>query len=907
MHLHDTVTQIQAKITSAKNTLFLLSLLIALTCPVAAPAAPTAVFNPISIQLDSTANYTLSAAEIGAISAGSSGNGVAITNRTVVPASFNFCDVGSKPVTLTVTDANGNSASQAGNLTVRRPASPPAAVYVSANYAAACGAVSFPGTAGTYYVGYNAFNSIQKAVDAVANGGTVQIAAGVYVENVTISKSLALVGPNGEKSGTDITRGAEAVILPAINDPENTPIIAIVTNYVVVDGLVLDGNNPALGSGYQGNGARLNAAAGVQNGVYPDLSNVSNLTIQNNIIRNVSYDGIYLDRIDFFNTASAGNFILNNKFEDMWEGILTYALHSVIANNAITNVNRGLSLHGTITDAGGFVPAITNNQLTVAQWWPTEISRLRAIGIWINYRRDKAAPLWVADNVVATPVAMPSNATVRGLEALGVDGQGTVTFVRNTVKGFSHCDVGVYASACWSNNAVQVLAGSLEDVQVGVLAATKDPDYGSGNVFITLSNVTIHTTEGGSGVVAEQDPSTSGNSARVNVVANSSVMGGAIGVGVHGLNAAAAILNNSTSITGNGYGVDVQDGKAVIENNDLSGNSQAAIHVAGVGIVDAGDCSGSDITGLRAGSGVGGSSAGHNVLTGYGFDSKAPWAIESTAAGVVKAQHNQFGATPVDQIATVVSGSVDYSQSGGAFIVCPGSIHVHTIDQIPMAAATVAEFIALGGIVSDNAGTLTHSNFPAVLVPGDQTVYRTYWLTDPCGEVVSSTQMILVMDLPKIGVHPCGRTNHVSTTATFQVSASGSGPLMYRWQKDGVALNDDSHINGSAAAMLSLSAVVATDAGAYTVVVSNPAGSTTSSAAMLTVVDWPTMKLVSYSNAERRPMISVSGAIGLRYAIRATTNLVDWEMLVTNTVPYDFTDVDAPAIGARFYQCIWLP
>ncbi len=814
MHNRQTRPQILARDPSSR---FLLALLIGLASPVTLPAVPTAVFNPITIKLDSTGNYTLSPADIDAISAGSSGNGLGITNRAVVPASFSFCDVGSKPVMLTVTDANGDSASQTGNLTVRRPASPPAAIYVSASYGTACGAVSFPGTAGTYYVGYNAFNSIQKAVDAVASGGTVQIAAGIYVENVTISRSLSLLGPNAQKPGMDTTRGAEAVILPAINDPENTPIVAIVTNYVVVDGLLLDGNNPALGSGYQGNGARLNAAAGVQNGIYPDLSNVSNVTIQNNIIRNVSYDGIYLDRFDFFDTASAGNFILNNKFEDMWEGILTYAIHSVIANNTITNVNRGLSLHGTITDAGAFVPAITNNQLTIAQWWPIEISRLRAIGIWINYRREHAAPLWVADNVVQTPVAAPLNATIRGLEALTVDGQGSVTFARNTVKGFNNCYAGMYASACWSNNAVQILGGSLKDVQIGVLAATSDPDYGASSVFITLSNVTINVTEAGTGALVEQDPSTQANSARLDVLGDSGIFGGAVGVGVHGTNAAAVILNNSAAIAGNGYGVDVQGGKALIENNDLTGNLNAAIRVVGAGVVDAGDCGGSDITGLRAGSGVNGSSAGHNVLMRYGFDSKPPWAIENNGTSTVKAHQNDFGATPGDQIANVVSGLVEYSQSGRAFIACPGPIHVRTVDEIPPAATTLAEFLAAGGTASTKAGMLTCSNYPAVLVPGNQTVYRTYFLTDSCGQTAVSTQEIIV------------------------------------------------------------------------------------------VVDRPTMKLLSYSKSSHEPMLSVSGATGLRYAIRATTNFVDWEMLVTNTVPYDFTDVNAPAMGARFYQCIWLP
>lgn len=41
------------------------------------------------------------------------------------------------------------------------------------------------------------FPSIQEAVDAVAEGGTVYVAAGEYVEQVLINKDLTLIGEEG--------------------------------------------------------------------------------------------------------------------------------------------------------------------------------------------------------------------------------------------------------------------------------------------------------------------------------------------------------------------------------------------------------------------------------------------------------------------------------------------------------------------------------------------------------------------------------------------------------------------------------------------------------------------------------------------------------------------------------------
>lgn len=47
---------------------------------------------------------------------------------------------------------------------------------------------------------------------------------------------------------------------------------------------------------------------------------------------------------------------------------------------------------------------------------------------------------------------------------------------------------------------------------------------------------------------------------------------------------------------------------------------------------------------------------------------------------------------------------------------------------------------------------------------------------------------------------------------------------------------------------------------------------------------------------------TVSGTAGAQYVIQATTNLVNWTTLQTNTAPFTFVDTDAGNYKQRFYR-----
>ncbi|MCX6925235.1 MAG: immunoglobulin domain-containing protein, partial [Verrucomicrobia bacterium] len=86
-----------------------------------------------------------------------------------------------------------------------------------------------------------------------------------------------------------------------------------------------------------------------------------------------------------------------------------------------------------------------------------------------------------------------------------------------------------------------------------------------------------------------------------------------------------------------------------------------------------------------------------------------------------------------------------------------------------------------------------------------------------------------VVHAPVIQVQPTSLTNVAGSTATFSVTASGTTPMAYQWRLYGTNLASQT------SATLSRVNVQTNDAGPYTVVVTNLAGSLTSQVATLTV------------------------------------------------------------------------
>ncbi len=78
-------------------------------------------------------------------------------------------------------------------------------------------------------------------------------------------------------------------------------------------------------------------------------------------------------------------------------------------------------------------------------------------------------------------------------------------------------------------------------------------------------------------------------------------------------------------------------------------------------------------------------------------------------------------------------------------------------------------------------------------------------------------------------------TVYSGANATFRAVAAGVTPMVFQWQKNGANLADGGNVSGANTASLSIRNVSTSDAGAYSVVVSNAIGAITSAPAALTV------------------------------------------------------------------------
>jgi len=135
---------------------------------------------------------------------------------------------------------------------------------------------------------------------------------------------------------------------------------------------------------------------------------------------------------------------------------------------------------------------------------------------------------------------------------------------------------------------------------------------------------------------------------------------------------------------------------------------------------------------------------------------------------------------------------------------------------------------ARGEAGARNRSTLNHRALSAGLV-GLVVILGLLGLSGCAGGFQGASSKALGAEAPTV-TQPANQTVTVGQTATFSVTASGTGPLTYQWYKNGVA------ISGATSSTYTTAPTVAGDNGAvFTVTVSNATGSATSGPATLTV------------------------------------------------------------------------
>jgi invasion protein IalB len=131
------------------------------------------------------------------------------------------------------------------------------------------------------------------------------------------------------------------------------------------------------------------------------------------------------------------------------------------------------------------------------------------------------------------------------------------------------------------------------------------------------------------------------------------------------------------------------------------------------------------------------------------------------------------------------------------------------------------------------AGATSASYTTSVTTTADSGASFAVVVSNTAGTVTSAAATLTVTTAavaPTITTQPANQTVTAGQTTTFTVVATGTAPLSYQWQKNGV------NIAGATSASYTTPVTTTADSGAsFAVVVSNTAGTVTSSAATLTV------------------------------------------------------------------------
>lgn len=161
--------------------------------------------------------------------------------------------------------------------------------------------------------------------------------------------------------------------------------------------------------------------------------------------------------------------------------------------------------------------------------------------------------------------------------------------------------------------------------------------------------------------------------------------------------------------------------------------------------------------------------------------------------------------------------------TGGTVVTISGSGFLNSQEpwMVTFGSTTVAA-------IRNNNNTLTTTNPPGPVGPVNVTV------TGVDGHSVTVTNGFTYCQIPVITNQPSSQAVCQGASVSFMVGASGTG-LTFRWRLGAALLTNGGNISGADTATLTISPVQPTNAGSYSVIITNSCGSVTSSVATLTV------------------------------------------------------------------------
>ena len=273
-------------------------------------------------------------------------------------------------------------------------------------------------------------------------------------------------------------------------------------------------------------------------------------------------------------------------------------------------------------------------------------------------------------------------------------------------------------------------------------------------------------------------------------------------------------------------------------------------------------------------------------------------------------------ATDAASYSVDVSNSVDVVTSSAAVltIVDPPSISSNPVSQTVNAGNLATFSVVASGTPPlsyqwrRNGATVSGETDSAINIANAQHSNAGSYdvvVTNLGGSATSLAAVLTVLDPPSITAQPISQTTFAGQDIVFSVSVSGVGAFTYQWRQDGENLVDAGNVTGSQTASLTVGNVHDADNGAYSVVIGNSAGSTTSADGQLTIVPFANRLLNITTNLDGTPALLWSVVPNDSYSFEYKDNLTDeqWTSLGNYTPSGSTLFVSDSATNTqRFYR-----
>jgi sugar lactone lactonase YvrE len=225
-----------------------------------------------------------------------------------------------------------------------------------------------------------------------------------------------------------------------------------------------------------------------------------------------------------------------------------------------------------------------------------------------------------------------------------------------------------------------------------------------------------------------------------------------------------------------------------------------------------------------------------------------PGGVVTTLAGELGAGGHVDGTGSAAQFSEPSSVALD--ASGNVYVVDSDS----TVRKVtPGGVVTTLAGAAGFSSYTDGAGAAARFNEPqGIAVAGNGTLY----VADTLNHVIRLGNLIVA---PAISAQPQSTSVLAGAAFSLSVGATGTAPLTYQWYQNGNA------VAGATASTYAVASAATTNAGSYTVIVSNPAGSATSNSAVVAV----SLPVVAPSIAIQPQSITITAGQGGNLSVAA--------------------------------------